>query len=71
MKRDALFQLGMGPVVLDTTQTEDNSSLRPALVRNAGLRARRAGEAFPARTLARRSTLRFRGNGAGAPMTSA
>ena len=29
MMCDGLFQLGMGPVVLDATQTEDSSSLRP------------------------------------------
>lgn len=37
MKSDALFQLGMGPVVLDATQTEELSSLRPGMARNAGL----------------------------------
>lgn len=71
MKRDALFQLGMGPVVLDTTQTEDTSSLRPAMVRDAGFRARRAGAAFPASAPARRPPLRFRGNSARALSTSA
>ena len=29
MRSDALFQLGMGPVELDATQTEDFSSPRP------------------------------------------
>ncbi len=34
MKSDALFQLGMGPVELDATQTEDFSSARPERARN-------------------------------------
>ena len=38
MKCDALFQLGMGPVELDSTQTEDFSSARPERARNACLR---------------------------------
>ena len=38
MTYDALFQLGMGPVELDATQTEEFSSLRPGRARNAHLR---------------------------------
>jgi len=38
MSSDALFQLGMGPVELDATQTEDLSSLRSMRARNANFR---------------------------------
>jgi len=38
MSCDALFQLGMGPVELDATQTEDFSRLRPERARNASFR---------------------------------
>lgn len=38
MTRDALFQLGMGPVERDATQTEDTSSLRPLRARQAHFR---------------------------------
>jgi hypothetical protein len=36
---DALFQLGMGPVELDTTQTEDFSSLRSEGISRSSLRS--------------------------------
>ena len=40
MMCDGLFQLGMGPVDLDATQTEDFSSLRPERARQAKFRGR-------------------------------
>ena len=55
MKSDALFQLGMGPVELDATQTEEFSSLRPLAACNANLRGS-AGHP--------RISIRLRGNSA-------
>lgn len=45
MMCDGLFQLGMGPVVLDATQTEDHSGTRPLRARDVNFRTRdhRAG----------------------------
>ena len=54
MTCDGLFQLGMGPVELDATQTEEFSSLRPGRACTANLR----GSARP------RTTTRLRGNSA-------
>ena len=39
MKRDALFQLGMGQSNWKAAQTEDDSSARPVRVRGASRRA--------------------------------
>ena len=70
MKSDALFQLGMGPVVLDATQTEEPSSMRPLWARNASFRDTVAGMT-PFARLHLRAPIRIRGNSAKALITSA
>lgn len=65
MKSDALFQLGMGPAVRDSTQTEDISRVRAPMTRDAGFRAPFHGmPPFPARVFAPRLAGRLRGNSA-------
>ena len=59
MSSDALFQLGMGPVELDATQTEDHKSLWPERACGAVFRSHLAvGAAAP------RHFVRLRGNSA-------
>jgi len=59
MNSDALFQLGMGPVELDATQTEDHRSLWPERACGAVFRSHLAvGTATP------RHFVRLRGNSA-------
>lgn len=70
MMCDALFQLGMGPVVLEATQTEEPTSMRPHMGRDASLRDTVAGVTPFARTLSR-APIRTRGNSAKALITSA
>lgn len=69
MCSDALFQLGMCPVVLDITQTEDSWSMRPARAGDAGLRSHCAGNADAAFAMPR-SRLRHRGNSSKALLSS-
>jgi hypothetical protein len=63
MSSDALFQLGMGPVELDATQTEDHKSLWPERARGIGFRSQLAGAVFAVRAVPRSSS-RLRGNSA-------
>ena len=70
MMCDALFQLGMGPVVLEATQTEETKCMRPCKARNASLRIAVAGMTPFARTMSR-AYIRTRGNSAKALITSA
>ena len=64
MSSDALFQLGMGPVELDATQTEDHKSLWPERARGIGFRSQLAGAAFVVRAAIPRFAGRLRGNSA-------
>ena len=68
---DGLFQLGMGPVVLDATQTEDISGTRPLWARGVHLRTCHDGASVLARaTMPPFAKFRKR-CGAEAPMTLA
>ena len=64
MSSDALFQLGMGPVELDATQTEDHRSLRPKRTRGISFRSHLAGAASAVRAVMPRLVVRLRGNSA-------
>ena len=64
MSSDALFQLGMGPVELDATQTEDHKSLWPERARGAVFRSHLAGAAFAVGAAMPRLFVRLRGNSA-------
>jgi hypothetical protein len=64
MSSDALFQLGMGPVELDATQTEDHKSLRPERARGFPFRSHVASAAFAMRAAMPRLFIRLRGNSA-------
>lgn len=55
MMCDALFQLGMGPVVLEATQTEEPSSMPLSRARDASLRDTFAGMTTYPREFLRRS----------------
>jgi hypothetical protein len=64
MSSDALFQLGMGPVELDATQTEDHKSPRPERTRGIPFRLRVAGAASAVRAVMPCLFTRLRGNSA-------
>ena len=72
MMCDALFQLGMGPVVLEATQTEEPTSMPLRQACDASLRDTDAGITLPLRaSFPQKSTYRPRGNSAKALLTSA
>lgn len=64
MNSDALFQLGMGPVELDATQTEDHKSLWPERAHGVAFRSHAAGAACAAGAAMQRLLVRLRGNSA-------
>ena len=71
MMCDGLFQLGMGPVVLDATQTEDHSGTRPMWVRGVNLRTCHRGARILARAIKPVFAKSRKRYGAKALMTSA
>ena len=64
MSCDALFQLGMGSVRLNATQTEDHSSSRPDGARDIAFRSGKAGACSGACVPMPRLFRRSRGNSA-------
>ena len=64
MRSDALFQLGMDPVELDATQTEDHKNSCSGRISETVFRPYAAGAALAARNATPRPFVRLRGNSA-------